>query len=140
MKLIAPFPSYSSLIQKLQFAKQKLQTKDVPHLLAVISYLRISCSIMQKVNYQPFSEQQTEDLKITYSNLITTLANYDAAWWQKCQVSATGGLESNDPVINHLLQPIEQFHLDLEQAQIPQMQPQFTPKSVQQPKVRIKTT
>lgn len=139
MKLGASSLTHSSLIQKLQFAKQKLQAKDVPHLLAMISYLRTSCSIMQKVNYRPLSEQQTKDLKVTYSGLITALAQYDAAWWQKCQVSATGGLESHDPVINHLLQPIEQFHLDLEQTQVSQAQIQFVSKHSHQPNVLIKT-
>lgn len=97
----------TQLRQKLYIARQKLMETDTPLLLKISYYLRISCSVMQKL----YQQQKTDYQEITYTNLIKLLFSYDSEWWKKCIITATGELKSDDYVINELLYPIAKFHL-----------------------------
>lgn len=84
-------------IEKLEFAKQKLQAADVPFQIRITSYLRLCCLILDQDGSR-------------YSKLLKALYNYDANWWQTCQISAYGGLQSTDPIVTDLLHSIEALH------------------------------
>lgn len=84
-------------IEKLEVAKQKLQAADVPFQLRITAYLRICCLILDQDGGR-------------YSKLLKALYHYDANWWQTCQVSAYGGLQSTDPIVTDLLHSIEALH------------------------------
>jgi hypothetical protein len=105
-------PLTESQSHALQVARQSLLTSDKPHLLKVISYLRISCSVMRarRQGLQSASVSATSP-GIKFSGLMQSLYAYDSEWWKHCQVTVTGQLTSNDAVIAQLLQPINAFHL-----------------------------
>jgi hypothetical protein len=81
----------------LTVARQKLQTTDVPMLLRVSYYLRISCSMLNSDS-------------IRYSSLMRTLYTENPAWLETCVVTPLGTLQSSHPGINELLKPIIALH------------------------------
>lgn len=85
---------------KLTFARQKLLKLRLPLCLRAISYLRISCSVMQK-----FEGQNTP-----YSSLLKLLSEYNVEWWNDCEISPSGILRSRVMAIKGLLQPLTQLH------------------------------
>lgn len=84
-------------IEKLELAKQKLQASDVPFQIRITSYLRICCLLLDQEGGR-------------YSKLLKALYNYDSNWWQTCQISSYGGLQSSDPIVTDLLHSIEALH------------------------------
>ena len=100
---------YQTTIGQLAFAKQKLFAQNIPHRLKAISYLRICCSAMKKLDYFPSSHQWSKYQKTPYLSLLKSLSQRDPQWWNHCQVSDQLGLTSNDPTIDELLQPVNVF-------------------------------
>ncbi len=76
--------------------------------LRVTSYLRISCSSLQKLNRLGKYGIAIELQNIEYPLLLKLLTEYDSRWWEKCIVSSQGILRSEDSVIKNLLEPCEQ--------------------------------
>jgi len=114
LSIITPFcHSVSSLTETqshtLQTARQMLLTSDKPHLLRVISYLRISCSVMRAYR-QGLLSHSVSASGITFSSLMQSLYQHDSEWWKHCQITIGGQLTSNDAVIDQLLQPINALH------------------------------
>jgi hypothetical protein len=81
----------------LTVARQKLQSTDVPMVLRVSSYLRLSCSALNSDS-------------IRYSRLMQALYTENSAWLDTCVVTSVGTVRSNHPVINELLKPITALH------------------------------
>jgi hypothetical protein len=81
----------------LTVARQKLQTTNVPMLLRVSYYLRVSCSALNSDH-------------IRYSRLMQALYTANSAWLDTCVVTSAGTVRSNHPVIDELLKPITALH------------------------------
>ena len=97
------------VLYQLAFAKQKLFAPDIPLRLKAISYVRICCSAMKKLDYFPSSDRGSNYHKTPYLSLLKLLSQTDSQWWNKCQVTYEGKLRSDDPMIERLLQPLNNF-------------------------------
>jgi hypothetical protein len=98
-------------LNQLQVARQKLQSSDSPDLLKKVAYLRISCSVIEKL--QPHLPGERAGLSY-YTWLMQALAACDPQWWQTCQVNDRGHLTSSNLKIEQLLRPIKSFAFDFE--------------------------
>ena len=98
-----------TLLYQLAFAKQKLFAQDIPLCLKAISYVRICCSAMKKLDYFPSKEGGSDYQKTPYLSLLKSLSQRNLQWWNKCQVNYEGRLGSDDPIIDQLLQPLNTF-------------------------------
>lgn len=79
----------------LESARQKLLITDLPQLLRVTAFIRLSCLTLDEPG--------------AYSKLMQQLSCYKE-WWMTCEVTATGTLKSENPKINLLLEPINLLH------------------------------
>jgi hypothetical protein len=79
----------------LESARQKLVMKDVPPMLCMIAFLRISC--------------RTVDEPGAYSKMMMQLCSHKE-WWTTCTITSEGTLKSFNPKINLLLAPINLLH------------------------------
>ncbi|WP_339378550.1 hypothetical protein [Calothrix sp. NIES-2100] len=43
-------------------------------------------------------------------SLLKSLFEQDPEWWQKCEITLNGRIQSDDPTINQILQPLEKFY------------------------------
>ncbi|MDG2614818.1 hypothetical protein P7L53_01040 [Thermoleptolyngbya sichuanensis XZ-Cy5] len=84
---------------KLQTIRQKLQQTDVPLQLRVVSYLRMSCRVVDERGGR-------------YSKMLAALHRHKADWWKTCRITQEGTLESSDAIVNMLLSPIAALHAD----------------------------
>ncbi|MGA7933250.1 MAG: hypothetical protein WCA35_06860 [Kovacikia sp.] len=78
--------------QTLAAAQQKLLATDGPMMLRMVSFLRISCSLLEE--------------KGAYSSLMKQLFQCDAQWWASCVITSDGLVKSNNPDIQNLLLPV----------------------------------
>jgi hypothetical protein len=86
----------SDRIQKLlESARQKLVTADIPQMLRITAFLRISCLTLDEPG--------------AYFNLMQKLCSHKE-WWMTCKVTAAETLTSSNPEINLLLEPINLLH------------------------------
>jgi hypothetical protein len=81
--------------QLLESARQKLLRNDVPPLLRVTAFLRISCLAVDEPG--------------AYAKLMQQLCSHQA-WWTTCTASSDGTLKSSNPEINLLLASINRLH------------------------------
>lgn len=81
----------------LMIARQKLQATDVPIVLRVSYYLRLSCSVLDANSS-------------CYSQLMKALYIQDPAWLETCMITPLGTLRSSHCRIDELLQPITTLH------------------------------
>ena len=95
---------------QLTFARKKLLNTTVPLCLRAISYLRISCSILQKLDCLESENYVIELPKNPYLSLLKSLSEYKVEWWNDCEVSKSGILRSNVAVIEQLLRPLTLLH------------------------------
>jgi len=95
----------SWIAQKLQEATAQLQDADRPPLLKIATYLQICCDIMQKAYPQVAALQG-----MSYHALMKSLFEHNARWWQTCRVTVAGKVQSDDPIVNSLLQPLQLLH------------------------------
>ncbi|MDX2228092.1 MAG: hypothetical protein NW220_00550 [Leptolyngbyaceae cyanobacterium bins.349] len=79
----------------LESAKQKLVMANVPPLLRMTAFLRLSCLALNG--------------SITYSILLQKLCRHQN-WWMTCNVTPEGTLKSSNAEINLLLAPINWLH------------------------------
>ncbi|WP_019506817.1 hypothetical protein [Pleurocapsa sp. PCC 7319] len=98
-----------TVLYQLTFARQKLLAPDIPLYLKAISYVRICCSAMKKLDYFPSNDRGSNHHKTPYLSLLKSLSQTDLQWWNKCQVTNEGRLRSDDPIIDRLLQPLNDF-------------------------------
>ena len=95
----------------LNYAKTKMLT-EMPRQLRMVSYLRLCCTAIRKLNQHPeLSGKSTvgESFDSSYSYLLQALCNHNPKWWKFCWSNDRGILKSDDPIIDKLLQPLEQF-------------------------------
>lgn len=108
--------SCSTLLDKeiahlLDYAETKLLS-ELPPQLKMTSYLRLCCAAIRGLNQNSQlsdKDRVGEVFDDSYSHLLQALCSHSSAWWKYCWSSNRGTLKSNDPVINKLLQPLEQF-------------------------------
>ena len=105
-----PFASNKSLASQLTFARKKILTNTIPFQLRAISYLRITCSVIQKFYCLESENHSIEPQKTPYLSLLKSLSEYKVEWWSDCEISESGILRSNVAVIERLLQPLTQLH------------------------------
>ncbi len=98
-----------TVLSQLAFARQKLLAPDIPLCLKAISYVRICCSAMKKLDYFPSNDRGSNYHKTPYLSLLKSLSQTDSQWWNKCQVTYEGRLRSDNPIIDRLLQPLNNF-------------------------------
>ncbi len=79
----------------LAFARHRLLATDLPQILRVTAFLRLSCSVL--------------DDPEAYSHLLEQLAAYPG-WWLTCSVTPATTLTSSDPAIADLFAPINHLH------------------------------
>lgn len=80
-------------------------------LLEILSYLRVCCSIMPESQPETTNIQGRKHRSNPYFiSLLKSLFEYDPEWWQKCEININGKIQSNDPIITKILQPLEKFH------------------------------
>ena len=95
----------------LKAAKAKLLA-EMPRQLRMVAYLRLCCSAMRKLHQKPslsVKPAAKEALDGAYLPLLQALCKHNSEWWQQCWSSDLGILQSDQPVINKLLQPLERF-------------------------------
>jgi len=81
--------------QLLKSAQQKLVMADVPPLLRMTAFLRLSCLALND--------------SIAYSVLLQKLCCHQN-WWLTCEVTSAGTLHSSNAEVNLLLAPINRLH------------------------------
>lgn len=101
--------SDQTVLDQLAFARRKLLAPDIPLCLKAISYVRICCSAMKKLDYLPSNDRGSNYYKTPYLSLLKSLSQTDSQWWNKCQVTDEGSLRSDNPTIDRLLQPLNNF-------------------------------
>jgi hypothetical protein len=92
--------------RQLHFAQCKLQSNHIPLQLRAIAYVRICSSAMQ--HYQSVWRLKPR-AKTPYLNLLKSLSEQERYWWNTCWVSRDGLLESTNPAIHQLLNPLNTF-------------------------------
>ena len=89
--------------KRLKNARKKLQQEANPSLISFASYLRISCLVIKEIN--PIQSE-----RLSYLNLLKLLSQQEPEWCNKCFVSSTGVLTSDEPSLKLLLRPITELH------------------------------
>ena len=100
---------YKAILHQIAFAKQKLLAPEIPHQLKVISYIRINCSAMRKMNRIESIGRGQKHANMSYLDLLRSLSKHDREWWDKCDITNEGELTSADPTIGVLLHPLSIF-------------------------------
>ncbi len=96
MRLVPNFLHSNSPHQILRAAQLKLQAMDDPLLFRIISFLRLSCLVMEK--------------KGVYAKLLRSLSEQDSQWWTTCKVTSSGTLTTSNLAIKKLLVPVLKLH------------------------------
>jgi hypothetical protein len=103
--------------QGLHVAQKQLLESHTPSLFKFTYYLRVGCSAMQKVGLKQIDEKgryqnlyQSFYHNFYYAELFKSLTAYDSQWWLKCYVNEAGLLQSDDPAIHRLLEPIKEVY------------------------------
>jgi len=81
----------------LAVAREKLQATDVPLILRISYYLRVSCGALEVDG-------------VRYSTLLSNLYAQNPVWLSTCTVTPAGVLGSSDRAITALLKPITALH------------------------------
>jgi hypothetical protein len=97
------------VFRTLVYARSKLLNRNIPMQLRAVSYLRISCSALQKLQDLGVG-LPIKTTSIRFSFLLNLLTEYDPCWWDKCTVSCQGILKSENSVIQDLLESPTQLH------------------------------
>lgn len=82
--------------QLLELAKQKLLAPNVPMVMRITAFLRLSCLALGEAG--------------CYSQLMQTLFNHNPEWWKTCEVTSDGLLISSDLEVQKLLSVVLQLH------------------------------
>jgi hypothetical protein len=93
----------------LNYATSKLLT-EIPRQLRMVSYLRLCYAAIRKLHQQPGLSginSLGEAVDDSYSHLLQALCNHSPEWWKRCWSSDRGILKSDDPILDKLLQPLE---------------------------------
>jgi hypothetical protein len=96
--------------QGLQVAQQALLARRTFELSRFTYYLRVCCFVMQKIEWLSPDMDNAIYHSMSYPDLMKALTTQDRVWWQKCYVNKAGFLQSDDPSIHALLNPIEEFY------------------------------
>lgn len=102
-----------SIAKNLFFIRKKNLMVDVPLKLRLFSYLRVSCSIIQRTDLVDLDINSLKKDKqdYQYSKLYRHLSCLDSQWCNTCQFSKEGIVISINEAIATLLHPIYQLHL-----------------------------
>lgn len=98
MNLVSNAPNTKA--KTLAAAQRKLLDNHVPMMLRVVSFLRISCSVLEE--------------KGAYSGLMQQLFQCDDQWLASCVVLPNGLLKSSNPEIQQLLMPVLSLYQTIE--------------------------
>ena len=94
-------------------ARAKLLGSDVPILLRIVGFIRLSCRALE--------------IDSGYAQMLHILSEYDSEWWKSCDILPDGCLICWDPVIHELLVPILQLHPAIMAVQPHPPQPRCLP-------------
>lgn len=98
MNLVSNTPGTKA--KTLAAAQKKLLANHVPMMLRVVSFLRISCSVLEE--------------KGAYARLMKQLFQCDEQWLASCVVLPGGFLKSSNPEIQQLLMPVLSLYQTVE--------------------------
>jgi hypothetical protein len=104
-------PLDKEIADLLSYAKIKLLT-EMPQQLKMVSYLRLCCAALRNLHQKsslPGKESLGAAFDDSYSHLLQALCNHNPEWWKHCWISNHGILKSDDPIIDKILQPLEDF-------------------------------
>jgi len=87
-------------------ARQALQSADVPLILGVSRYLRISCLRLNSSS-------------VRYSSLMNALFTQNPDWLDTVSVTPAGYLRSSDRAIEKLLRPVTALHQSSQMMELP---------------------
>jgi|GEM_PF-4432772 len=90
---VVPSPSPTLLAA----AQRKLLDAQVPQLLRLTAFLRLSCAAL--------------DTPGAYSRLLQSLYQTHPEWMKTCEITGEGTLYSTEPAIQQLLAPVLQLHM-----------------------------
>jgi hypothetical protein len=76
----------------IKAARGKLLAFDVPVLLRVAGFIRLSCRALERDH--------------GYAQVLQDLSEFDSEWWKSCDIRPDGCLFCWDPVIHELLVPL----------------------------------
>jgi hypothetical protein len=100
----------TEIISLLNFAKSKLLDSTVLLQLRAVSYVRLCCRAIDRLNQstpvvepQNFRLQRADSL---YTKLLRQLTNQNPRWWEQCNADEHGILQSSNTEINQLLQSL----------------------------------
>jgi hypothetical protein len=63
--------------------------------------------VIQKIEWAGWSSQDsTQKLKLSYAELVAAMSEHNAEWWNECYINEANLLQSDDPTIRQLLDPI----------------------------------
>jgi hypothetical protein len=110
LNIIVRDPETIIILRDLAYSRCQLLVKEIPMQLRVTSYLRISCSSLQKLNKLGAYGTGTGFQHIQYFLLLKVLTEYDSCWWKRCILSSRGILKSEDSAIENILEPLSKFH------------------------------
>jgi hypothetical protein len=98
---------HASSCPVLEAARAKLLASEVPILLRIVGFIRLSCRALE--------------IDAGYAQMLHILSERDSEWWKSCDIRPDGCLICWDPVIHELLFPILRLHPAIMAAQ-PQQQ------------------
>ena len=99
------------IVHLLNDVKTKMLTEMLRQ-LRMVSYLRLCCTAIRKLNQWLESSGKSSvevSFDSSYSHLLQALCKHNSEWWKRCWSNDRGILKSDDPIIDKLLQPLEQF-------------------------------
>lgn len=99
----------------LEAARAKLLASDVPILLRIAGFIRLSCRALENDS--------------GYAQMLQILSECHSEWWKSCDILSDGCLICCDPVIHELLVPILQLHPAIMAVQPHLPQPRCLPQA-----------
>ncbi len=101
--------AYMRIHHQVVFALDHLRDPCVPLQLGACTFLRLSTAALRSYSTLTAGECSSGSTLASYPTLISALAAHDPEWWNRCHLSATGFLMSEDLIIAHSLLPLNQF-------------------------------
>lgn len=114
IKSIPSFAMHASSDTILEAARAKLLASDVPVLLRIAGFIRLSYKALENDS--------------GYAQMLQILSKCYSEWWKSCDIRPDGCLICWDPVIHELLVPILQLHPAIMAAQPHPPQPRCLPQ------------
>ena len=101
------------ICQHLQFAQRCLRNRNLSFQVAALAYIRICCIAMQTYQRSGIRSGHTVGSTPSYLVLVERLTEHHSDWWNLCCASENGYLISADRTIRDLLQPLNDFAIQI---------------------------